>query len=103
MMSPFIDFEINVMNHLNCYLVQLMPSAWRALQQLEEDAKKLGVTYIVKLFYYWFTSKMTEKGWVAIQRQRRQLAGFPAGVSNMKNWEGKYFLWCWAGRSDRGG
>lgn len=88
---PFTPFEVDLLNHLNCCPAQLMANSWRSLKFLQEAAWRVGVQLTVRLFLLWFSVKLKDDGRVVFQRKARQLDGFPASISNWKNWNDRYF------------
>ena len=49
---PFTEFEVELLNHLNCSPAQLMANSWRSLKFLQYAAWSVGVELTVKLFLY---------------------------------------------------
>ena len=88
---PFTDFEMEVLNHLNCCPAQLAANAWRSLKFLQYAAWTVGRELTVRLFLYWFSVKLGDNGRVNLQRKGGALHGFPASISNWKNWKDRYF------------
>lgn len=94
---PFSNFDMEVLNYINCCPAQLHPNSWRLLAILQNVPAHLGIELTGKILFWPYRVECKDGGWVALHNVNKPgrysiLSGI---VSSVKNWLNHHFLAWW--------
>ena len=94
---PFSDFEMEVLNYMNCAPAQLHPNSWRLLAILQNVAAELEVELTAKVLFYAYRVESKNGGWVSLHCMNKpgRYSVLSANVSSVKKWTNYHFFVSW--------
>jgi len=94
---PLSDFEMEVLNYMNCSPAQLHPNSWRLLAILQNVAAELEVELTAKVLFWAYRVESKNGGWVSLHCMNKpnRYSVLSANVSSVKRWTNYHFFVSW--------
>lgn len=100
---PSSNFEMAVLNYINCCPVQLNPNFWRLLAIMLCMAENVGVEMTPRMLFYLDYAEVSSGGWVTLKNcsEKNHFNVLSKNLSNIKNWKDHHLFVKWIPKDRR--